>query len=170
MRSSFWRDGSPEGLSFWSMRVPVEPDGCLAKVSVALKGTKFSVIQSPCASTWPWAIVLPFASNNMTGADASKYQVPRAVPVTTRGEETVAFLSGAVTSMRLLIVACPEPEAEPDVDVAVAEAEPGCEPPGESEGCCEGLGITKTATAPPIITKNSTTTKISPCLLFICFI
>lgn len=93
------RTGSPEGLSFCSTRVPVGVAGA-ANVSVTLNGTKSSVIQSPCAWAGAWAITFPFPSSSFTGNEASKYQVPRARPVTVSGLPIFACATGAETWIR----------------------------------------------------------------------
>ncbi len=88
--------GSPDGLSFSKTSVPVEVAGGV-KFNVTVNGTKFGVIQSPCAVAGATAISFPFPSSRRTGKLASKYQPPRASPVTVRGLVTVSPEEGLVT-------------------------------------------------------------------------
>ena len=80
--------GKPEGLSFSKIRVPVAVEG-VTKLSTAVKGTKFVVIQSLCAVAIVWAIWLPLPSSSFIGKLASKYQVPLACPEIFSGEVIV---------------------------------------------------------------------------------
>lgn len=77
--------------------MPVAVTGVEKLNGTDLNDTKLDVIQSPSASACPVAITLPVASSILMGKEASKYQVPRALPVTTSGLRIVAF--GRGTSM-----------------------------------------------------------------------
>ena len=87
--------GSPEGLSFSRMSVPVAVVG-VAKTRVAWNGTNSVVIHSPCACAGVMAISTPLPSRSRTGKLASKYHGPRASPVTVSGLVTTAFGVGVV--------------------------------------------------------------------------
>src|SRR3989344_3795789 len=89
--------GSPEGLSFWSTSRPVSVVG-VPKAKITSNGTNSVVIQSHLACAGKTTSSLPFASYNRTGNEASKYQLPRASPLTTRGLFTTAFRSEEHTS------------------------------------------------------------------------
>src|SRR3989344_3692124 len=89
------RCGSPDGLSFFKISVPVFPFDGLINVNSAVNGTKFSVIQSSCACAIPRAIILPVPSVSSIGKLASKYQGPRALPVIFKGEEIIVFGLGS---------------------------------------------------------------------------
>lgn len=88
--------GRPEGLSRSRTSVPVAVVGA-AKVRVALNGTKSVVIQSPAAWATPRAISRPVPSRSETGNEASKYQVPRAMPLIMSGLVMSTSGTGAVT-------------------------------------------------------------------------
>ena len=88
--------GSPDGLSLERTKEPVVVAG-VENVSVAVNGTKFAVIQSPCACAGACASTLPLASKSLTGKLASKYQPPRASPVTVNGLLTTELAAGPET-------------------------------------------------------------------------
>ena len=76
--------GSPEGLSFLSIRNPLAVfDG--PNASEAMNGTELVVIQSLRAVALASPNINPSPSVMMMGKDPSKYQLPMAEPVTWRG-------------------------------------------------------------------------------------
>src|SRR3989344_5296943 len=90
MRTSAAFSGKPDGLSFSRTRTPVAVVE-VANGSDRRKGTKSVVIHSPCACAGASANTRPLASSNLTGKLASKYQLPRASPLTVTGLVTTAL-------------------------------------------------------------------------------
>ena len=72
--------------------------------SVAMKGTKASVIHSPWAAAAVCASRRPSTVRSSTGKLASKYQLPRARPVTVRGLVTAWPGIGELTWIRASVV------------------------------------------------------------------
>lgn len=78
--------------------VPVEKRGAKNE-SVTENGTVPVVIQSDCACAGPWPNTAPSPSNIFTGNDASKNQLPRTVPVATKGDVIIVLSEGNATEM-----------------------------------------------------------------------
>ena len=91
--------GIPEGLSFFKIIVagPMYDRDILTS---ALNSTNFSVIQSPSAFAGPFQSTFPFLSKTRTGKEASKYQVPRAFPMTLNCLPVTAPGYGRSTTIR----------------------------------------------------------------------
>ena len=95
--SSF--SGRPEGLSLRKISRPL-PSAGVVKSRVTSNGTKSSVIHSPLAWAGTCARIFPSASSISTGKLSSKYQGPRASPLTKSGLSTMSLGCGVSTRMK----------------------------------------------------------------------
>lgn len=113
--------GLLDAFDFLKISVPVSVLGFGAKLILAVKGTKFVVIQSPTACPCSCAMSLLLASRISIGNEASKNQLPRTRPVSLIGLVTF-FPSGMELTTNMSFLASWEFGEAAGVVVALVDA------------------------------------------------